>query len=105
MTPAHGGSTFSSELDGPRLSTQHFKVLTAMYDGQWRDLLEIARKAGLSAASLPGISARLRDFRKLEHGGHTVERRRVAGGLWQYRLLIRQTPVQAELFAAQEATT
>jgi hypothetical protein len=37
------------------------------------------------------ISARLRDFRKAMHGGHTVERERVkdGGGTFRYRLVLR----------------
>ena len=67
-------STLDPVLDGPRMTLQREKVLAVMEAGEWLGLLEIAQRAGLSAAQLPGISARLRDFRKW---GHTVDRRRV----------------------------
>lgn len=38
------------------------------------------------AASEAGISARIRDLRKAKCGGYEVERRRVKGGLWEYRV-------------------
>lgn len=37
-------------------------------------------------ASEASISARLRDLRKPNFGGYTVERRRVEGGFYEYRV-------------------
>lgn len=47
-------------------------------------LAAIAKLTGDPEAS---VSARLRDFRKLRFGGHTVERRYVEVGLFEYRVL------------------
>lgn len=99
MSEHFDGATFDPKLDGKRLTTQKFAVLTALYSGEWLGLLDIAQKAGLSAAQLPGISARVRDLRKRAHGGHTVERRRVGDGtdgVWEYRLVLRQPLRDAE---------
>ena len=87
------GSTYSPTLDGTRLKTQLEQVREIMADGQWRTFGQIQAaqrvlygKQGSEAA----ISARLRDLRKREHGGHQVERRRGGGsGLWEYQLSLR----------------
>jgi hypothetical protein len=72
-----------SESDRERLNSQLWRVYRLMRDGQWRTLAEVARSVGGSEA---GVSARLRDLRKERFGGNQVERRRVAGGLWEYRM-------------------
>ncbi len=71
--------TFDDRL---RLRTQSERVLAALASGQWVTLAELARIARGSEA---GVSARLRELRKL---GHVVDRERVAGGngLHRYRL-------------------
>jgi hypothetical protein len=61
--------------------------------GGFVTLAEIARELGFPEAS---VSARLRDLRKPRFGGHLVERRRVSGGLFEYRLQ-RRAPVQLPL--------
>lgn len=80
------GETFDEELDGPRLRTQLERVKWLMLDGHWRGLLTIARTVGGSEA---GVSARLRDLRKEQHGGYIVERRRSIDNpvVWQYRVI------------------
>ncbi len=78
-------------FDGPdltpddtiRLSTALGRVHSLMADGEWRTLEDIAATCG---CSVQGASARLRDLRKDRFGGFTVERQRVAGGLWEYRV-------------------
>lgn len=91
------GDTFDPKLDGKRLSTQLWKVFTALYGGDWLSLIEIANKAGLSMAQLPGITARIRDLRKIRFGSHTVERRRVKEtGVWEYKLTVRQPRAEPE---------
>lgn len=77
------GETFDAALDAERLKGQHHRVYAVMRDGDWRSLADLADQTGYPEAS---ISARLRDFRKPRFGSHTVERRRVGGGLFQYRL-------------------
>jgi hypothetical protein len=80
------GDTYSSELDGPRLSRQLAAVLALMSDGEWRTLATITDAVGGSQA---GISARLRDLRKPRYGARVVERRRdkFFPGLYRYRLV------------------
>ena len=79
------GKTFDAALDGERLNSALGKVYAVMLDHQWHTLDELAAKAGCSPQ---GASARCRDLRKPRFGGHVVERRRVEGGLWVYRLLM-----------------
>lgn len=86
-----GGKTFVEEKDGQRLSTQLNATFAIMSDGNWRTLPEIAallKDQTGKEATTQSISARLRDFRKEKFGGHTVERRRISGGLFEYRLVV-----------------
>lgn len=83
------GATFDAAKDGARLTGQLERVYAYMADGQWRTLGAIRRATGGSEA---GVSARLRDLRKPQFGGHTVERKRVDGGLWAYRLIVKEAP-------------
>lgn len=77
--------------DRPRLSRQLEAVRQIMEGGRWltidrvRTELQQRHKINASAA---GVSARIRDLRKPEGGGRTVERRRVpdGNGLHEYRL-------------------
>lgn len=78
-----GGTTFDPDQDSERLSRQFLRVRALMLDGEWRSLYTIADATGDPVQS---ISARLRDLRKAKFGGYNVERRRVAGGLWEYRV-------------------
>jgi hypothetical protein len=81
------GKTFDAEMDGQRLAKQHKRVKEFMADGQWRTLEEIHQATGDPESS---VSARLRDLRKPQHGGHIVERRRRGEGhrgLFEYRLV------------------
>lgn len=80
------GDTYEPILDFDRLSTQLVAVKTLMSDGHWRTLDEIA---SIVAGSVPSISARLRDLRKVKHGSHTVDRRRShLAGRFEYRLIV-----------------
>lgn len=82
-TRAFDGSTYEPRTDYARLSGQLQRVAAFMADHQFHTLDEIVRAAGGTEAS---VSARLRDFRKPKYGARLVERRRVAGGLFRYRL-------------------
>ncbi len=82
--PRFDGETFDVAQDGPRLSRQLAAVKGLMDDGMWRPLWVISVVTGASEAS---VSARLRDLRKPKFGAHTVERRRVEDGLWEYRVV------------------
>lgn len=78
------GDTFVEARDGERLSRLTDRVWTFMADGEWHTLTAIARTTLGTEAS---VSARLRDFRKARFGSHTVERRYLFDGLWQYRVV------------------
>jgi hypothetical protein len=91
IPPAHerrdhdfDGSTYEPTKDRHRLNSQLQRVWAIMIDGKWHTYGEIAAEI---KASENGVSARFRDFRKPEFGLHTVERRRVSGGLFEYRLI------------------
>lgn len=84
---AFDGVTYEPELDHARLNGQLKAVFDLMRDGQWRTLTQIQN---FVAGSEAAISARLRDLRKEQYGGHEVERRRCdRQGLWEYRLQVR----------------
>lgn len=85
MSLAFGGETFVVPRDGARLSTQLMKVLGVMLDGNEHTLGDLIQAAGGTAAS---VSARLRDLRKTQFGGHTVDRRYVNNGQWVYRMTV-----------------
>lgn len=82
-----GGATFNESQDGARLRTQLARVGSVVADGRWHTLAELASACGGSETA---ISARLRDFRKPKFGGYVVERQRVRGGLWQYRVSVKE---------------
>lgn len=78
------GESYEAPKDKHRLNSQLRKLWDFMIDGKWH-----TNEAMLAAigGSGQGVTARYRDFRKPRFGGHTVERRRVAGGLFEYRLI------------------
>jgi hypothetical protein len=84
------GETFDSVLDTVRLSRQAQLVFDLMRDGEWRTLQEITSAIGCGSEA--GVSARLRDFRKLKFGAFVVDRRRRGAGedgLWEYQLRLQ----------------
>ena len=78
------GITYEPELDRSRLSAQLIRIWNVMKDNQWRTLWEIEK---LTSDPLQSVSARLRDFRKKRFGSHTVNRRRIGPGLFEYQLI------------------
>ena len=85
--PKFDGETYEKPLDEARLTGQCLAVFTLMSDEQPRTLAQIASAVGCSEAS---ASARLRDFRKDRFGKHDVERVRLEGGLFTYRLVVNK---------------
>lgn len=80
------GETYEPGSDKARLSSQLHRVFALMIDGKYRTLEEIHRLVG---GSMPGVSARLRDFRKERFGSFIVHRRRrgdAKRGVFEYRL-------------------
>lgn len=86
-----GGSTYDHERDFERLDNQFERVFELMRDGRFRSLSEIATETSSPPSS---VSARLRDMRKPQFGEHTVNRRYVANGLYEYQLVPNLQPAQ-----------
>ena len=84
-TVAFDGATYSSERDYKRLERLIDRVFAHMSDRQWHTIPEIHEACGGSQTS---VSARLRDLRKEQRGGFTVETEHVHDGLWRYRLKV-----------------
>lgn len=78
------GDTYEPKQDQVRLNAQLQRVLNVMSDKEWHTLEDLVDKA--APGSMPAMSARLRDLRKERFGSYTVERRRVNGGLFEYKL-------------------
>jgi hypothetical protein len=82
------GETFNRTRDRNRLDVQSLDVWLFMNDGKWHTSKEIEDGTGYNWSS---ANARLRDWRKPQFGGHTVDRMSMGGGLFAYRL----TPIEA----------
>jgi hypothetical protein len=83
--PDFDGSTYDRARDQKRLNRQLDKVFHIVKHGKWITLSRIAEVTGEPEAS---ISARLRDLRKPRFGGHTIERRYIECGLFEYRMVL-----------------
>lgn len=79
------GPAYQPELDFERLNNQHERIKALMLDGRWRTLGQIAAVVNAPESS---VSAQLRHLRKPRFGGYTVERQRVDGGLYAYRMAL-----------------
>jgi hypothetical protein len=77
------GPAYDPPQDFLRLLSQHERIKRLVLDGEWRTLRQIAAATGEPEAS---VSAQLRHLRKPSWGGYKVEKRRVSGGLWEYRV-------------------
>lgn len=86
--PHFDGPTYDPARDKVRLTGQLERIFDLMKDGSWRTLSAIATRTGEPA---PSISAQLRHLRKKRFGGHTVEKRHVGHGLFEYRLIVQET--------------
>jgi hypothetical protein len=87
-SPVFDGATYEPKQDGARLTSQLIATRELMLDNEWRNLAQIAlalRKSGLHVTEA-SLSARLRDLRKARFGAHPLQRRRLIGGLWEYRI-------------------
>lgn len=81
---AFDGKTYQPSRDYARLNGQLARVHGALKDGHWWTIRSLAQAVGGTEAA---VSARIRDLRKPKFGGHTVERRFVGNGLFEYRLI------------------
>ena len=78
------GADYVPPRDDPRLSPQYDRIFGLMRDARWRTLAQIESLTGDPPAS---ISAQLRHMRKARFGGHTVNRRYLGDGLYEYQLI------------------
>lgn len=78
------GADLNTKRDGLRLTNQYRVIFDLMRDGRWRTMREIERLTGFPQAS---ISAQMRHCRKPRFGAHTVEKRYLGNGLYEYRLI------------------
>lgn len=84
------GKTYNARHDQARLSELQQSVYDVMEDGRWRTIWELQEDIGWGSET--GVSAKLRDLRKPQFGGHEVDRRRSGDpkrGVWEYRLRLR----------------
>ena len=93
------GSEYNHKRDGGRLSAQYDRVFALMKDGCERSLQQISEATGDPEAS---ISARLRDMRKPRFGGHSVSKRYLGNGNYNYCLVVNNSPV-VELTPSEES--
>ena len=83
--PQFNGADCIPARDDQRLTNQLRRVFGLMQDGKWRTLGAIELATGDHA---PSISAQLRHLRKARFGGHTVNRRYLGEGLFEYQLVV-----------------
>ena len=83
MTPDFDGATYDEKRDKGRLQRQLATIKGIMFDHQPHTLTELAGIAGCLTTS---ASARVRDLRKAKHGGHTITKQNIGGGVWEYTL-------------------
>jgi hypothetical protein len=72
-----------------RAPAQRTYVRLVMSDGGWwtfSRLIEEMRRKYNCTVSTTGVSARIRDLRKKQYGGHAVHRKHLGQGVWAYRL-------------------
>ena len=79
------GVDYEPSRDRKRLTGQIERVYNYLKDGEYRTLDEIAYNAEAPHAS---CSAQLRNLRKARFGGHTVDRKHMGNGLYQYRVRV-----------------
>lgn len=91
MVP-HDGETYDPARDMDRLNSLRERVLSFMLRREWVTLEQIVGACGGTTAS---ASAKMRDLRKLKHGGWNVERRHVVAGLFEYKINAASTKGEA----------
>jgi hypothetical protein len=77
------GPDYVPDRDNTRLTYQQSRIIDCMKDGVWRTLGEISSSVGAPEAS---VSAQLRHLRKPRFGSHTVNKRYIGQGLFEYQL-------------------
>jgi DNA-binding CsgD family transcriptional regulator len=85
------GPDYQAERDHARLTAQQSAIFELVKDGTWRTLGQIAQACDAPEAS---VSAQLRHLRKERFGAHTVNKRYVRAGLYEYQLVPNTTEPQ-----------
>ena len=80
--PVFDGPDLEPE-DHARLGNQMARVKTALSSDRWWTLHDLSVACGAPEAS---VSAQLRHLRKPRFGSHTIERRHLGHGLYEYRM-------------------
>lgn len=80
------GSDYIPKRDDQRLTKQHLIIFDLMKDGKFRTLRDIEMLTRQPQAS---ISAQLRHLRKPRFGSHTINKRYISNGLYEYQLVIK----------------
>lgn len=79
------GAGYDPGRDNARLDGQLGRVFNLMKDEAWRTLRAVALATGDPESS---VSAQMRHLRKEKFGSHTVNRRHVQNGLFEYQLIV-----------------
>lgn len=89
-TPAQSAAREYRE-EKPRLTGQLAYLLDILNDGAWRTIPQVVADAAALGHTISetGASAQLRNLRKPEHGGYTIERTKHEGQSW-YRLVVSE---------------
>lgn len=82
--PRFDGADYQPKRDDERLRGQLLRIYEAIKGGQWMTLAKIE---ALTGDPQPSISAQMRHLRKQRFGSHTIEKRYVSHGLYEYRLV------------------
>ena len=86
------GPEYKPNRDYTRLKNQIGRVFKVMKDQKWRTLNDISTATSLHTTHgqpdpVASVSAQLRHLRKKRFGGHTVNRRHILNGLFEYQLI------------------
>jgi hypothetical protein len=82
------GSDIDHARDTERLKSQLLRIFELMKDGKFRSLQQISDATGAPHAS---ASAQLRNLKKARNGGHTLNKRYLGNGLFEYQILVNQS--------------
>ena len=86
------GPEYKPNRDYTRLKNQIGRVFKIMKDQNWRTLNDISTATSLHTSHgqpdpVASVSAQLRHLRKKRFGSHTVNRKHVSNGLFEYQLI------------------
>lgn len=77
------GSDYVDSRDRPRLTKQLQAVHDVMADGEWHTIEYVTNATGYPQQS---VARQIRYLRAEKFGGHTVEKRYVSSGLYEFRV-------------------